>query len=230
MKKFVLALNFKNNLVNANNYVELINLTMTSNVEVIVFPSFLQIQEFSKMSVKLGAQNVQDCTRTITGEISVEMLKKYGVKYCLVGHSERQESIEQITNKIIELLGKKITPVLCVGESEQISINESKSFIKDVVGKICDNKIDLSKIIIAYEPVYAIGKSESCDLKHIQDIVKFLKENFNFLSVLYGGSVNTNTFKQISKIPNLDGVLVGKDSLKAKNIVKMMRIYENIKE
>lgn len=226
MKKFILALNYKNNLVDTKEHIVAMSLAETSKVDVIVFPSFLQIAEFSKNDVKLGAQNVQDCTKTITGEISAKMLKKFGTKYCLVGHSERQESIEQIANKIRELLNEKITPVLCIGENEKMPIQESINFIKKVVEQIYASKVDVSKIIIAYEPVYVIGKEESCDFDHIEKIVSFLKQNYNFLSVLYGGSVNLINFEKITKINNLDGVLVGKSSLNAKNIKKMIEFLQ----
>ena len=226
MKKFILALNYKNNLVDTYEYLDTIGLDKVSKVDVIIFPSFLQIEKFSKKGVKFGAQNVQDCDKTITGEISAQMLKKFGTKYCLVGHSERQESIEQIVNKIKELLKDKITPVLCVGESEKMPVKESIDFIKKVIDKICFSQVDLSKIIVAYEPIYVIGKEESCDLDHIETLTNFIKQNYNFLSVLYGGSVNQSNFDKITKISKLDGVLIGKCSLNAKNIKKMIDFLE----
>ncbi len=226
MKKFILALNYKNNLVDAKEHLDVISLANASKVDVIVFPSFLQIEKFSKKGIKLGAQNVQDCDKTITGEISAKMLKKFGTKYCLVGHSERQESIEQITNKIKELFSEKITPLLCIGESEKLPAQESINFLKKVIDRICLNKVDLSKIIVAYEPIYVIGKEESCNLDHIETLTNFIKQNYNFLSVLYGGSVNLTNFEKIIKISELDGVLVGKCSLSAKNIKKMIEFLE----
>lgn len=226
MKKFILALNYKNNLVDTNEYLDTIGLDKVSNVDVIIFPSFLQIEKFSQKRVKLGAQNVQDCDKTVTGEISAKMLKKFGTKYCLVGHSERQESIEQIVNKIEQLLKETITPVLCIGESEKMPVKESIDFIKKVIDKICLSQVDLSKIIVAYEPIYVIGKEESCDLDHIETLTNFIKQNYNFLSVLYGGSVNQSNFDKIIKISELDGVLIGKCSLNAKNIKKMIEFLQ----
>lgn len=226
MKKFILALNYKNNLVDTNEYLDTIGLDKVSKVDVIIFPSFLQIEKFSQKRVKLGAQNVQDCDKTVTGEISAKMLKKFGTKYCLVGHSERQESIEQIVNKIEQLLKETITPVLCIGESEKMPVKESIDFIKKVIDKICLSQVDLSKIIVAYEPIYVIGKEESCDLDHIETLTNFIKQNYNFLSVLYGGSVNQSNFDKIIKISELDGVLIGKCSLNAKNIKKMIEFLQ----
>mgnify|MGYP004461117391 CR=1 FL=1 len=226
MKKFILALNYKNNLVDTYEYLDTIGLDKVSKVDVIIFPSFLQIEKFSKKGVKFGAQNVQDCDKTITGEISAQMLKKFGTKYCLVGHSERQESIEQIVNKIKELLKDKITPVLCVGESEKMPVKESIDFIKKVIDKIRFSQVDLSKIIVAYEPIYVIGKEESCYLDHIETLTNFIKQNYNFLIVLYGGSVNQSNLDKITKISKLDGVLIGKCSLNAKNIKKMIDFLE----
>lgn len=227
MKKFILALNFKNNLVSTKEYLSC-DFSGSKNLEIIVFPSFLQIGEFrtKKAFMKIGAQNVQENNFTITGEISAQMLKKFGTKYCLVGHSERNESIEQNTNKINELLSEKITPILCVGECEKMPFNQSIVYIKNLLDEIRKFGIDFSKIIVAYEPIYSIGNEESCELVHIEKIVNFLKQNYCFLGVLYGGSVNTKNFEKISKIGNLDGVLIGKNSLKPKNIENMIEILK----
>ena len=222
----ILALNFKNNLVNSHFYIK--NL-VNSKLNVILLPSFLQLEAFNKKSnFNLGVQNVQSTLTTVTGEISAPMLKKYNINYCLVGHSERRislnESNEILNQKIKCLLDNNITPILCVGENDILLEEKTIEFIKNQLSSniILSNQ---SKIIVAYEPVFAIGSNKPCDINHLNKVINFIKSNYNFKVVLYGGSINENN---ISDFVRLDGVLVGRASLDVNKVNKMIKVLENV--
>lgn len=231
-KNFILAFNLKNNLVE-NSYLN--DVVVTDNM--IFFPSFLQVEKFASNDVNLGVQNLCSFNQTITGEVTIDMLKKFGVKYCIVGHSERrnilQEDSEVISKKIQSLLNNKITPILCVGEKDNISLNDTLNFLDNQIGEIeksIKNFDELQKnIILAYEPIFAIGSGIACDDNHIKDVSKFLKQKYHFDKILYGGSVNPNNCLTLSKIEYIDGFLIGGaslDSKKVNDISKKVGEYE----
>lgn len=233
MKKYIVAFNFKNNIVEDDYFNQLVNTEITT----IICPTFLQI-DVAKQNLKtnyfLGAQNVQlNSKKAFTGEISASNLSKYNVQYCIVGHSERRnylnESAKQIASKITELLNCNITPILCVGETEQLNDEDSINFINK---QVLDIKLNLpcdcfDKICIAYEPVFSIGSGKPCKNEHINKISSFIKNNYNFSNILYGGSVNENNCEKLLNVQHLDGFLVGGASLNFNSVNKILNLLSN---
>lgn len=172
----------------------------------------------------LGAQ---DCfwadKGTYTGQTSPAQLKDLGVKYCLVGHSERREfggdTDEMVNAKVKACLAQKIIPVLCVGFGTTVEQDDLE--VADVLKAQLDINllgVDVSKVIVAYEPVWAISKgnpyaTKAADAEHAEKMAIFIKTRFKVEKVIYGASVNLNNAKGFLSQPNIDGLLPGGVSL-----------------
>lgn len=199
----------------------------------------LEKNENKDFNLLLCAQNVSsEYNGPFTGEISSDMLHDLGVKYCIVGHSERRiifnESNQIINKKIFKLIEKGIIPVLAFGENlKQHKNYETENVIKNQLIESLKNvkKDEISKIILAYEPIWSIGTGKVADLKLIKKVIKISKEiliqlydvdvvkNVKFL---YGGSVNELNSKELLKCKFIDGVLVGKASLDFENFANII--------
>jgi len=163
----------------------------------------------------------QDCfwqdKGAFTGQVSPLQLKDLGIKYCLVGHSERRavgDSDSMINFKLRTLLEHKITPVLCVGFGTTVEQDDLE--VVDVLrGQLeADLKeVDAAKIIVAYEPVWAIGTGHNATPEHAEKISIFIKNRYKAPKVLYGGSVNAANAKEFLSQQNVGGLLVGGASL-----------------
>ena len=197
-------------------------------------------EAFAGTNVKLGAQNVHfEDEGAFTGEISVEMLKEIGVDYCIIGHSERREYFAE-TDKTVNLKLKKlfsssdIIPILCVGEN--LSEREAGNAF-DVVEEQLKadlegiDKADVSKLVIAYEPIWAIGTGKTATPEqagemcaHIRNIVEKLYDEDTCDSVIiqYGGSVKPENASEIMNMDEIDGALVGGASLDASKFIKIV--------
>jgi triosephosphate isomerase len=191
--------------------------------------------------VSLGAQNVfWEDAGPYTGEISPKMLKDIGAKYAIVGHSERRfwfnETDATIKRKIKACVSCGIIPILCVGEPLEIrqkGINAVKKFIGDQIkNSLNDSGKYLKKVIIAYEPIWAIGNENNAESKDIFDIAIFVKRellninkssNYNPM-FLYGGSVNHKNISNYLKYKEIDGALVGGASLNKNEWEKIINI------
>ena len=205
------------------------------------FTQLLALKEaFAGTNVKLGAQNVHfEDEGAFTGEISVEMLKEIGVDYCIIGHSERREYFAE-TDKTVNLKLKKlfssseIIPILCVGEN--LSEREAGNAF-DVVEEQLKadlegiDKADVSKLVIAYEPIWAIGTGKTATPEqagemcaHIRNIVEKLYDEDTCDSVIiqYGGSVKPENASEIMNMDEIDGALVGGASLDASKFIKIV--------
>lgn len=195
-------------------------------------PPVLQILRRSKISV--GAQ---DCAiadlGAYTGEVSALNLKKIGVKYVILGHSERREYLHEnsaiINNKIKAALKNKLIPVLCVGEKliEKES-GETKAVVIDQLRRALDGIAlkNNNSLIIAYEPVWAIGSGKSITPAEAEEIHQFIKNQVSKIlkksvPVIYGGSVDSKNSKNIASLKDIDGFLVGGASLKAQEFIKI---------
>lgn len=182
-------------------------------------------------SIMLGAQNVYHEPRgAYTGEISVEMIKDLGVRFCLVGHSERRkcffETDEIVNKKVKALLEANISPVVCVGETlEQREKGEHLDLIRTQVKKaLADvDSMRVEDVIIAYEPLWAIGTGVTATSHEAEEVCSFIRyivaETYGVsisekIRILYGGSVNENNAYELFQMPNIDGALVGGASLK----------------
>ena len=172
--------------------------------------------------IRLGAQNVhwEDCG-AYTGEISASMLTEMGVRYVIVGHSERRqyfgETDETVNLRLKAAQNHGLIPILCVGETkqqrdadetEQIIINQLE---RDLVG------IDQERLVIAYEPIWAIGTGENCDVGEADRVIGLIRSRLSnpHITIQYGGSVKPSNIDEIMAQPQIDGVLVGGASLAA---------------
>ena len=208
-----------------NNWLE--NFESLSRNKIIVAPPMSHLykgKDFPK-DISLAAQNVsQHSSGPYTGQVSVKMLEDLGVKYCILGHSERRsfanESDEEIFKKFCILKESLITPIICIGEPLDIRKNgKHTDFIANQIEKY---KHLSDSIIFAYEPIWAIGSGMVPDKKDIFDMVSFIKESFSFsIKVLYGGSISSKNSSEILSIENLDGVLVGGASLNPKEFANI---------
>jgi len=192
-----------------------------------------KIIESSKV-FKLGAQDCHyESKGAFTGDVSAEMLSTVGCSYVILGHSERRdyhkETNEIVAKKAKSALEKKLTPIICVGESKEIR-QEGKhlEFIKkQIIESTANNNFE--KLVIAYEPIWSIGTGEVPDVKQILEVANFVKEIFaNDLKdkakeyyLLYGGSVKSSNSKEILSVIGIDGLLVGGASLNAEEFIKI---------
>jgi triosephosphate isomerase len=221
------------------------NLDKNSNAKVWVFPPYVSLQNVKEIfvgsDVVVGAQNVHSkLSGAFTGEISVPMLKDMGITHVLIGHSERRhifgESDEFINEKVKNALQNDMTVVLCVGETLD-ERNAGKTFevlktqltndLKDV------NLSDTSKLVIAYEPVWAIGTGVVAKPYQAQEAISYVRkvlseifdeEKSSKISILYGGSVKVNNCQELFLLPDIDGGLIGGASLKVEDFSSIHRI------
>ena len=185
--------------------------------------------------LKLGAQ---DCgfeeSGQFTGDISVKLLLEVNCEYVIVGHSERRkyhyETNEIVAKKALIASKNNIIPIICVGESKEIrDQNKHFEFVKEQLIKSVP-VVKSDKIIVAYEPIWAIGTGETAQISQIEEMVKFIYEVYQsevaqfvgeFL-VIYGGSVNSENSSQILNIKGVEGLLVGKASLNVEEFAKIL--------
>lgn len=207
----------------------------TDKIDVVICPSFVSLVTASdilqKDNISIGAQDVFYVeTGPYTGEISVNMLKDIGVKFCIVGHSERRklfnETTKNINKKINILLENNITPILCIGED--IKARENNTYMEIIENEVrnCIDDIDIKNIkdiIIAYEPIWAVGTCKNASFEEAQETCSFIRHIVTKLygeqvakdiRIVYGGSVNKNITKSFLDCNDIDGLLVGAASLK----------------
>jgi len=206
----------------------------TTQHDIMIAPPFTalsQVYEIIKSTcVSLGAQNLYwEKKGAFTGEISSEMLASTGCKYVIIGHSERRqyfgETDETVNKKINAAICADLIPILCVGESAQERESE-KTF--SVLDKQIKNGLDncsgdfLKTLVLAYEPVWAIGTGKTATTEQAQEVHQFLRSLIEkifgnqlakSIRILYGGSVKPDNIKNIMVMPDIDGVLVGGASL-----------------
>lgn len=238
MKKFLIAGNWKMNKLasEALDFCrELKDKNLTNADEVAVLVPFTDLKEAKEglagSGIGFGAQNVHfEESGAFTGEVSVPMLKEIGVDYCVIGHSERREyfaETDQTVNlKLKALLAAGITPILCVGES--LEIREQGTEQAFVGGQVIADfegipAADAAKIVIAYEPIWAIGTGKTATPEQAEDMCGFIRgvvsgiydnEIGDDLLILYGGSMKPGNAKELLEKPDINGGLIGGASLK----------------
>ena len=198
------------------------------NLDAVICPPFCYLDSKIRLSgakFTLGAQNcLWEEKGAYTGEISPKMLKSLGVKYVIVGHSERriyfQETDEIINKKLKAVLKFGLIPILCIGEKESedaeiIVDRQLKKDLSEIIGK------DTRKIIIAYEPIWAIGTGNFCEPQKAKKVLESIKERIDN-KILYGGSVNSKISADYIKV-GFDGLLVGGASLNAGEFTKIVK-------
>jgi len=187
----------------------------------------------------LGAQNIfYEDKGAYTGEISADMLISCGCTFCIIGHSERRkyfgETDETVNKKVKKSLEKSLTPIICVGETleERESSRAFNVVKKQVMGALNGmSKEDIAKVVIAYEPVWAIGTGKTASPEQAQSMHAYIREQLAGLSdasvsqavpILYGGSMNPANVKALIECPDIDGGLIGGASLKAEDFLKLV--------
>jgi len=196
----------------------------TKKVEVLIAPPFVWLPFLKK--AKLCAQNCfWEEKGPYTGEVSPKMLQDIGIEYVIIGHSERRnhfnETDEMINKKLKSALSVGLIPILCVGEKkgENAETVIENQLNKDLEGISEEEK---NKIIVAYEPVWAIGTGDSCESCDAERVLKFIKKQYKN-RILYGGSVDSKIINNYLNI-GYEGALVGGVSLKAEEFVKTIEV------
>lgn len=179
--------------------------------------------------VQLGAQNVHWEDRgAYTGEIAAPMLTEIGVRYVVIGHSERRqyfgETDETVNLRIKAAQRYGLTPILCVGESkQQRDAGETESLISNQLQKDLVD-VDQNNLIIAYEPIWAIGTGDTCETKEANRVIGLIRSQLKNpdVPIQYGGSVKPNNIDEIMAQPEIDGALVGGASLEAASFARIV--------
>ncbi len=245
MRTPIIAGNWKMNktIDEAIELVREIKNNLKDDVETVVcvpFTALSQVKkELSGTKLKLGAQNMHwEESGAFTGEISALMLKEIGVDYVIIGHSERRqyfgETDETVNKKIKAALKHNINPIVCVGETlEQRENNIEKEVVESQVLKALNDidKEDMDKIVIAYEPIWAIGTGKTASNEEANDMIAFirkiLKDKYqqdvaDKVRIQYGGSVKPSNITEIMNQSDIDGALVGGASLKPEEFIKLV--------
>ena len=247
MRKNIVAGNWKMNLDNqqAVDLFRSLNKNHESkDVEIIIAPASIYLSLFSKenLQVKLAAQNVSSNQNgAFTGEISSSMLSSFGVDYCIVGHSERRayqkESNELIFEKIKSLIKNGVRPIFCCGELlEQRESNQAYDIVTTQLSLILNhlNKEEVLNMVIAYEPVWAIGTGLTASAQdaqkmhhHIRSLIedKFGSNISEEISILYGGSCKPDNASELFSQKDIDGGLIGGASLDAESFIKIAKSF-----
>lgn len=213
------------------------------DVKVIIAPPSLYLANLEMMKTLTCDLAAQNCSHhdygAFTGEISAAMLKSMNVHYCIIGHSERRqyfdETNELLKKKVDACLRNEVTPIFCIGELLEERKN-NKHFVT-VLRQLEQSLFhlhgaDLEKIIIAYEPVWAIGTGVTASNEEAQEMHAFIREQLTShagegvaqnISILYGGSVNAANSAELFACPDVDGGLVGGASLKAKDFAHIIQ-------
>lgn len=211
-------------------------------VSVTIFPSSIVVADAIKTtdtsSIQIGAQNVTwNPKGAYTGEVSPQVYRDLGCTYALVGHSERRyifgETNDDVRKKMEACLDAEIIPVLCIGETaEDKEQGKSDYRIKKQLGKALEGlEIGEKSLMIAYEPVWAVGTGEPCDPVKADEMHMLIKEEIKQyteakISILYGGSVNEENVVKYLASQNIDGVLVGAASAKLDKFARIISAAE----
>ena len=221
--------------------------TNQKNVKLILCPSFIHIPTVQVLfknskNIYLGSQNVASQEKgAYTGEISAAMLSSYKVEYVIIGHSERRqyfkETNQEIAQKIDLLLANTMLPIFCCGET--LELREEGNHIEFIKKQISEGLFHLSssdfeKVILAYEPIWAIGTGKTASSQQAQEIhaairnhisSKYGKEIANKTPILYGGSCNPDNAKELFACADVDGGLIGGAALKSRDFIEIAKSF-----
>ena len=218
-----------------------------TGVEIVVCPPFTALKNaghaLTGSSIKLGAQNIfWETEGAYTGEISPLMLKDAGCSYVIIGHSERRgyfkEENEAVNKKLRAAISAGLTPIMCVGERlEEREAGKTFAVIEDhLKGGLCGiDKETTQDIVIAYEPVWAIGTGKTATPRQVEEAHSFIRktlaalydeETANNIRIQYGGSVKPENIKELMREKDIDGALVGGASLKADSFADIVMYKE----
>ncbi len=236
--------NLKEGIALASEVEKLYTQSGVKDVLTIVSPPFVHLTEVAKVlkNVKLSAQNcAAEPKGAFTGEVSAEMVKSTGAEFCIIGHSERREyygDTNSILAKKVKLaMANGLTPIFCIGEV--LAERESGKLFDVIKTQLQDGIFFLSaeefgKVIIAYEPVWAIGTGVVATPAQAQEMHKFIREQISLkygksvadsTSILYGGSCKASNAKELFANPDVDGGLIGGAALKAEEFLGIITAF-----
>ena len=222
-----------------------------SGAEIVLCPPFTSLSDVSEMildsNIALGAQNCYWLSEgAYTGEVAPRMLKNAGCTYVIIGHSERRalfnETNETVNKKVRAVLEEGLKPIMCVGERlEEREANKTFDVVGDhVAGGLKDvKKTDLEKIVIAYEPVWAIGTGKNATPHQAEEVHSFIRDTLakmydkkisEIVRIQYGGSVKPSNVEGIMNEKDVDGSLVGGASLKAESFIEIVKKSAEVKK
>lgn len=237
MGKYIIAGNWKMNKLPSETYdfvKEIENATKGASCEVVCCTPFVNLTEAVRAAkgthVKIGAENLHfEDSGAFTGEVSADMLKDIGVDYVIIGHSERRqyfaETDETVNKKTVKALAKGLIPIVCVGESlEQREAGITMDIIAIQIKKAFAgiSAADAKKVVIAYEPIWAIGTGKTATADQAEEVCKGIRDIIGQLycpncakefTIQYGGSMNASNAAELLAKPDIDGGLIGGASL-----------------
>jgi triosephosphate isomerase len=230
---------YKKGIFLANKFLK--KLKKSTRKDFIILPSTQSIQCIKlKLNNKFLNLGAQDCSQfavgAFTGDISASMIKEIGCKYVLIGHSERRvyynESNSVLKSKIKNAYINNLKVIFCIGENlDDYKNGKTKSVLNYQLSNVFNKNYNFKNLVIAYEPVWAIGTNNIPSLEEIEKAHEYIKGLFykkfqvENICVIYGGSVNSKNSKEIFSISNVDGGLIGGASLKADDF---KIIYDNL--
>ncbi len=253
MRKRVVAGNWKMNktlnegLALASEVVNMVNDELTDDVSVILCTPFVHLSQVSRIvegsdKVFLAAQNVSEHpSGAYTGDISVDMIKSVGATHVILGHSERREyhneTNSQLAARVDLALNNGLGPIFCCGES--LEIREEGNHVRFVTNQLEESLFhlsedDITKVVIAYEPIWAIGTGVTASTEQAQEMHKAIREFLankygadiaNEISILYGGSCKPSNAPELFAQADVDGGLIGGASLKSRDFVDIAKSY-----
>lgn len=236
----IIASNFKTNhtrestkkfVSQVDNFIK----SSSSSIQARIYPTATSLNNFDcDKSIKVGVQNFYPTHRgSFTGEIGFEQLDEFGVDSVLVGHSERRhvlrESSELTVQKFNFAKEQGVEILYCVGEPKEVRERGIDAVMSYIWGQFDGIDLSYKRLVVAYEPVWAIGTGLSAKYSDIEETLKKLRKKIE-APLLYGGSVKVDNIDDILNIKNCDGVLVGTASWKAEDFCKMIEVAQKTKE
>lgn len=241
--KPIVAANWKMNLTLLESHAlleEILNQSKSTDAKVIFFPSFISLpsicDKLRDTQYTVGGQNISDKeSGAYTGEISASMLQSLNAHYVIIGHSERRqfyhENDSQINDKILHALNAKLKPIVCIGETlQERQDDETALVLKRQLTAAFENieQNEHYNIIVAYEPVWAIGTGETAEENQILEAHKLIKKTLksifdNNIPTLYGGSVTADNALSLINIDHVDGFLIGGASLNSESFCQIIK-------
>jgi len=253
MRKKIVAGNWKMNLdyneglALFTEVAEFVKSDITGSQQAVVCSPFIHLHGLVQLAkgqdnVSIGAQNAhQAASGAYTGEVSAKMIKSIGAQYVILGHSERRqyfgESNELLAKKTDIALANDLKPIFCIGETlQEREANQHFDIIKSQLteGVFHLDETQFSKLVIAYEPVWAIGTGVTASSDQAQEIHAFIRKEIaakyspqvaDETTILYGGSCNPKNAPELFACPDIDGGLIGGASLKARDFVDILKVF-----
>ena len=253
MRKNIVAGNWKMNTSLedgkklASEVINMVDSEVNNNAQVILIPPFIHLSNIQSLvgslpNIHLGAQNChQNESGAYTGEVSASMIKSIGASHVVIGHSERREYFNEfdalLAEKVNQVLANDMTPIFCCGEKlESRESNTQEAVVEEQVQHALFHLSgdQIAKVVIAYEPVWAIGTGKTASAEQAQEMHAFIrsiiegkysKEIADQVSILYGGSVKPDNASEIFSQPDVDGGLIGGASLKSRDFTDIIKAF-----